>query len=89
MNDLPILPNGTDTNLEQVVAREHYEILRKRLITLQSAPEPDMAAIDGVIQALSKAQMAYKATHGLIGNNADDDKHPYIAPPRGPVKQQA
>ena len=77
MNDLIILANGTDSNLQQVVAREHYEILRKRLITLQSAPEPDIAAIDAVIQALSQAQMAYKATHGLIGNNADDDKHPY------------
>ena len=77
MNDLTILANGTDSNLQQVVAREHYEILRKRLITLQSAPEPDIAAIDAIIQAISKAQMAYKATHGLIGNNADDDKHPY------------
>ena len=77
MNDLPILPNRTDSNLQQVVAREQYEILRNRLICLQSAQEPDTAAIDAVIQALSKAQMAYKATHGLIGNNADDDKHPY------------
>lgn len=76
MNDLPILPNGTDSNLQQVVAREHYEILRNRLVALQSAPEPDMAAIDAVIGALSQAQMAYKASHGLIGNNADDDKHP-------------
>ena len=76
MNDVPVLPNGIDSNLQQVVAREHYEILRNRLIALQSAPEPDMAAIDAVIQALSKAQMAYKATHGLIGNNANDDKNP-------------
>ena len=76
MNDLPVLPNQTDSNLQQVVAREQYEMLRNRLVALQSAPEPDMAAIDAVIQALSKAQIAYKATHGLIGNNADDDKHP-------------
>lgn len=76
MNELPVLPNGTDSNLQQVVAREHYEILRNKLIALQSASEQDMAAIDAVIQALSKAQMAYKATHGLIGNNANDDKNP-------------
>jgi len=73
MNDLPVLPNGTDSNLEQVVAREKYGMLRTRLVALQSAPEPDMGAIDEVIDALSKAQMAYKATHGLFGNNASDD----------------
>jgi hypothetical protein len=73
MKTLQVLPNGTDSNLEQVVAREQYEILRTRLVALQSAPVPDMGAIDGVIEALSKAQMAYKATHGLIGNNANDD----------------
>lgn len=76
MNDLPVLPNEADRNLQQVVAREQYEMLRNHLIALQSAPEPDMAAIDAVIQALSKAQIAYKATHGLIGNNANDDKNP-------------
>ena len=73
MNDVPVLPNGTDSNLEQVVAREQYGILRTRLVALQSAPEPDFGAIDAVIDALTKAQMAYKASHGLLGNNASDD----------------
>ena len=73
MTDIPVLPNGTDSNLEQVVAREQYFILRTRLVALQSAAVPDVGAIDAVIQALSKAQMAYKASHGLIGNNASDD----------------
>ena len=79
MTDLPTLHNGNDSTLEQVVARERYEILRNRLVALQSAPEPDTAAIDDVIGQLAKTQMAYKASHGLIGNNADDDKHPYVA----------
>ena len=79
MTDIPVLPNGTDSNLEQVVAREQYFILRTRLVALQSAAVPDMGAIDAVIQALSKAQMAYKASHGLIGNNASDD------PPHAPA----
>jgi hypothetical protein len=77
MTDLPTLPNANDNTMQQVVAREQYEILRNRLVALKSAAVPDMAAIDEVIGALSKAQMAYKASHGLIGNNADDDKHPY------------
>lgn len=64
-----ILRNETDNTLEQVIAREHYERLRDRLVTLQSAPEPKAADIDGVIQALTLAQVLYKATHGLIGNN--------------------
>ncbi len=79
MTDIPVLPNGTDSNLEQVVAREQYFILRTRLVALQSAAVTDMGAIDAVIQALSKAQMAYKASHGLIGNNASDD------PPHAPA----
>lgn len=73
MSDPPTLHNGTDTNLAQAIARAHYEKLRDRLIALQSAPEPDMAAIDAVIRALEKAQMDYKATHGLYGNNANDE----------------
>lgn len=79
MKTLHLLPNGTDSNLEQVVAREQYEILRTRLVALQSAPVPDMGAIDAVIEALSKAQMAYKATHGLFGNNANDDPPQAVA----------
>ncbi|MEO7108275.1 MAG: hypothetical protein ABIZ09_18000 [Rhodoferax sp.] len=79
MNEVHVLPNGTDSTMEQVVAREQYQILRERLVALQSAPEPDFAAIDEVINGLSKAQIAYKATHGLIGNNANDD------PPHAPA----
>lgn len=69
MNDLPNLPNGTDSNQEQVTARKAYFQLRENLVKLQSAPLPDAAAIDHVVKALEQAQLNYKATHGLIGNN--------------------
>ena len=70
MTHFPIIPNGTDTNLNQVVAREDYLRLREKLLALQSASEPNAAAIDDVVRALETAQLTYKATHGLIGNNA-------------------
>lgn len=73
MTERPITPNGTDSNLSQVLARDHYFSLRQKLVLLQSALEPDTAAIDNVIQELEKAQLAYKATHGLIGNNPIED----------------
>ncbi len=75
MNNLPTLPNETDNKLEQVIARDHYERLRNKLVALQSAPDGNAVAIDAVIQALTLAQMIYKATHGLIGNNPIGD-HP-------------
>ncbi len=74
MNNPLNFPNGTDSTLEQVMARQDYLKLRDILVTLQSAPEPDAAAIEDVIQALEKAQLAYKATHGLYGNNPNDDE---------------
>lgn len=73
MSDRLDLPNGTDTTLAQVIAREDYFRLRDKLVALQSASEPNAAAIDGVIRALEQAQLAYKATHGLFGNNPIGD----------------
>ncbi len=73
MNDLLNVLNGTDSDLAQVVAREDYLRLREKLVALQSALEPNATAIDEVIRALEKAQLAYKATHGLIGNNPIGD----------------
>ena len=69
MNEFFTPANGTDSTVEQVAARENYDRLRDRLVTLKSAAVPDFAAISAVVQALEKAQLAYKATHGLIGNN--------------------
>lgn len=73
MSDNTFTPNVADHNLEQVVARENYIRLRDKLVTLRSTPETDMAVIDGVIKDLERAQLAYKATHGLHGNNPIDD----------------
>ena len=50
-----------------------YDALRARLIQLSSAANPDMAAIDSVIDQLAQAQLAVKASRGLIGNNPNDD----------------
>lgn len=69
MSYMPTLPNEVDHTLEQVIARDHYDQLRHRLVALQSAPEENAVAIDAVIQELTMAQMIYKATHGLVGNN--------------------
>jgi hypothetical protein len=73
MNNVPTLPNETDHKLEQVIARDHYEKLRNRLVALQSSPDGNAAAIDAVIQELTMAQRTYKATHGLVGNNPIED----------------
>ncbi len=73
MNELLNIPNGTDSISEQVVAREAYFQLREKLVALNSAAVPNLSDIAGVIRELEKAQLAYKATHGLIGNNPIDD----------------
>ena len=73
MSDLSLPSDVNDSTLEQVIARQHYVQLRNKLVALQSASEPDAGAIDTVIQDLEKAQLAYKATHGLIGNNPIED----------------
>jgi len=73
MTDMDGVPDGTDSTPEQVLARRRYEALRHKLVALRSAPQPDEVQINAVIEALSHAQMAYKAAHGLIGNNPVDD----------------
>jgi hypothetical protein len=61
--------HSNDYKLDQVVARELYFRLRDKLVGLRSASEPDLAAIDNVIHELEQAQLAYKASHGIYGNN--------------------
>lgn len=73
MNNFSALSSETDTYSEQVAARTAYFGLRDKLVALQSAPDPDQSAIDLVIRELEEAQLAYKATHGLIGNNPIED----------------
>ncbi len=60
-------------HVAQAASTSDYEQLRNRLAQLNSAPVKDMRAIDEVISRLEKAQLAYKATFGLIGNNPNDD----------------
>lgn len=79
MDDPLTASNGTDNNRQQVEAREDYFRLREKLVVLESSAEPNAADIDAVIRALEKAQLAYKATHGLVGNNPIGD------PPNGNV----
>jgi len=73
MQDLPLSHNVNNLNLERPVAQQHYFELRDKLVGLKSALEPDLAAIDSVVQELEQAQLAYKATFGLFGNNPLDD----------------
>jgi hypothetical protein len=69
MHDTASTGNVTDRTLAQGIARERYFGLRDTLVRLKSASPPSMPAIDAVIRELEQAQLDYKATHGLIGNN--------------------
>ena len=73
MDDFPISSSAIDELLEKEVAREVYERLRRKLVVLKSAPEQNMVAIDTVVRDLEKAQLAFKAAHGMIGNNPIED----------------
>lgn len=73
MDDFPISSSAIDELLEKEVAREVYERLRRKLVALKSAPEQNMVAIDTVVRDLEKAQLAFKAAHGMIGNNPIED----------------
>ena len=73
MNDLTDPTNRTDSQQEQVIARDAYFQWRETLVALQSAPIPHAAAIDEAVKSLEQAQLRYKATHGLIGNNPIGD----------------
>lgn len=52
--------------------RAQYQQLRVALVTLRSAAVPDAAAIGSIVEQLRDAQMHYKATFGLIGNNPNE-----------------
>lgn len=52
MHDLPLSPNVENHNVQRVVARQHYFRLRDELVSLKSALQPNLAAIDSVIQEL-------------------------------------
>ena len=73
MDDLPILSSTTDVQLEREVARQVYDRLRQKLVVLRAAPEPNAAAIDIVVGELEQAELAFKAAHGMMGNNPIGD----------------
>ncbi|MDP2367166.1 hypothetical protein [Rhodoferax sp.] len=50
-------------------ARAQYQQLRRDLVAHYSAAEPDAATIDSIMDQLLAAQMKFKATFGLRGNN--------------------
>jgi len=55
------------------VLRRQYDELRRRLVALHAAEEPDLVAIDHAINKLAQLQSDIKATRGLIGNNPIED----------------
>ena len=55
------------------VARHIYFGLRDQLVALQSASTPNAAAIDDTVKALERAQLFYKSTCGVAGNNPSDN----------------
>ena len=53
----------------------HFHELHARLTQLQSAPVPDMAAIDAVVDELAREQLRLKAADGQAGNNPIEPRH--------------
>ena len=49
-----------------------YRRLRMRLQQLQAQPVKDFFQIDALIDELEKVQLAFKALHGLHGNNPNE-----------------
>lgn len=80
MQDLSLSHNVDNLNSDKAVASQHYFFLRDKLVSLKSALDPDLAAIDSVVQELEQAQLGFKATHGLFGNNPIDDAAPNTQP---------
>jgi len=80
MYELPTTLNmhyhNSNHSLEREATRAHYFGLRDKLVSLKSVPEPNLTAIDAVVHELEQAQLAYKATYGMFGNNPIDDAAP-------------
>lgn len=76
MNDLSLTDHVNSHSPERAGARQEYFRLRDKLVSLKSALVPNLAAIDSVIQELEQAQLAFKATYGLFGNNPLGDAEP-------------
>ncbi len=57
-------------NAEELAAE--YDRLRDELKRALAAPEKDMAAVNELIERLDSVHMAFKAAHGLQGNNPNE-----------------
>jgi cell division FtsZ-interacting protein ZapD len=57
-------------NADELAAE--YDRLRDELQRLLAAPVPDMTAVNEVIDRLDAVHMAFKAAHGLKGNNPNE-----------------
>jgi Spy/CpxP family protein refolding chaperone len=66
MNDL------ADASTKAAQAQAEYDRYREELRRLNSAPEPDRAAIQETIHRLDDAHRRFKESHGLYGNNPAD-----------------
>jgi len=53
----------------------YFHELHAKLTQLQSAPVPDLVAIDAVIDELAKEQLRLKAADGQAGNNPIEPRH--------------
>ena len=71
MNAPITLPDDAPDAAKAIAAS--YAQLRARYTELRSAPVPDMRAIDEVVDRLAQMQLAFKASHGLTGNNPADE----------------
>lgn len=76
MHDMPSSVDFNKHNLERTAARQNYFRLRDKLVSLESVSDPNCASIDSVVQELEQAQLAFKATYGMFGNNPIDDSAP-------------
>lgn len=72
MENIPCPYTVGPTTPDKERARAEYQHLRVALVTLRSAVVPDIAAIDSIMNRLREAQMHYKATFGLRGNNPNE-----------------
>ena len=54
------------------VRQAEYAQLRQRLESLLAQPDKDMAAVDRLVDALERLQLAIKAELGIRGNNPNE-----------------
>jgi hypothetical protein len=67
VSDIDTRKSSVGEDAEHLAQR--YDELRAQLVRLQAAPEKDMPAIEMVMHLLDRTHMAFKAAHGIVGNN--------------------